>query len=119
MHHIHTAPNTTKNNICLIDLTSELYERPDQNVSIHAHIHIHTPPNTTKKYMHHQIPPKNKICLVGLTSEVYERPDQYERSLLNNMFYVLSVKSTVDEKRSAFHQTFMRFWVITKYRSFI
>ena len=78
-----------KNKIYLVDLTSELYERPDQNVSIHAP-HTHT--CTTKyyqKYMHHQIPQKNKICLVGLTSELYERSDQYERSLLNNMFYVL------------------------------
>ena len=41
-----------KNKISLFDLTSELYERPDQNVS------IHTPPNITKKYLHHQIPPK-------------------------------------------------------------
>ena len=48
-----------KNKICLVDLTSELYERPDQNVSIHAphtyscttkyHQKILAPPNTTKK----------------------------------------------------------------------
>ena len=177
-----------KNKIFLVDLTSELYERPDQNVSIHTpHTHtcttkyhpkIFAPPNTTK----------NKICLVGLTSELYERPDQCERFLLNNMFLVLfsekcwkalknaqcfSVKSTVYEKHStfqwkalkstvlfsekcswwkvqrfslksaekhnafqwkvqlmtsatlftkrcnSFQQNFMRFWVITKYSSFV
>ena len=52
--HTHTCTTYTymhhqippKNKICLVDLTSELYERPDQNVSIHTP-HTHT---CTTKY---------------------------------------------------------------------
>ena len=42
-------------------------------------------------HIHHQIPPKYKIYLVGLPSVLYKTPGQNKRSVLNQLFLLLSM----------------------------
>ena len=54
-------------------------------------------------HMHCQIPPKYNIYLVGLPSVFYETPGHNERSVLNQLFLLLS--GAFQHFSGAFHKS--------------
>ena len=140
MHH-QISP---KYKIYLVGLPSVLYARPSQNesavfVAFHEKCHfshkkhcfswkptkpgqyvcIHAPFTQYMHHMHHQIPPKYEIYLVGLPSVLYERPGQNERSVLNQLFLLLSgvfqcFSCAFDEKHHFSYQKCHFLWKLTK-----
>ena len=136
--HIHAPPNTTKrylhhqippkNKICLVGLTSELYERPDQYERFllnNMFLVLFSEKcwkvlKSTEKHSAFQW----KVQLMKAQCFSVKSATLFSEKCWKVQCF--SVKSTVDEKCSAFQwkalrfsSKFMSFWVITKYRSFV